>query len=166
MVPELGPRSFQSGFEIRREGRIDIDPLPREGMLEREPRRVEELALEVELARPAVDRIARDRELDRGEMDADLVRPPGLEADVEERMASEQFGDLEVRDGIARRIRVERMTHGVAAVAPDRRLDPAGVGAWPPHDEREVVALELASSDEGLETLVCLVRTRDDHQTG
>ena len=45
---------------------------------------MQELALEAELLRPAVHRIACDREVDRRQMDADLVGAARLEPDVSE----------------------------------------------------------------------------------
>ena len=63
---------------------------PRERVLEREPVGVEELPLEAEVARDAVDGVAGDRQLDRLEVDADLVRPPGLEPHVEQRAVAER----------------------------------------------------------------------------
>ena len=93
-------------------------------MLEPEPVRVEELALEPEVAGDAVDGIAADRKPDRLEMDADLVRPAGLEPDVEERVVAHRLLHLEPGHRLARRRRVERVAGAVAAVAADRRLDP------------------------------------------
>ena len=75
--------------------------------------------------RDAVGPVARDRQVDRREMDADLVRPPRLERDAEQRVAPEQLVDLEVRHRFARRVGVERVPLRVAAVAADRRLDRA-----------------------------------------
>ena len=48
---------------------------------------MEELPREAELACDPVHRIAGYREVDCGEMDADLVRPAGLEPDAQERVA-------------------------------------------------------------------------------
>ena len=47
-------------------------------MLEGEPSRVQELPLQPELAGDAVRRVPRNREVDGGEMDADLVRSARL----------------------------------------------------------------------------------------
>ena len=58
---------------------MGLDPDVRKQVVEREPRGVEELALEAEVARHAVDGVCGDREVDGGEVDADLVRPPRLE---------------------------------------------------------------------------------------
>ena len=51
-------------------------------MLEREPHGMEKLPFEAELPRPAVGRVAGDREVDRLEMDANLVGAPGFEGDA------------------------------------------------------------------------------------
>ena len=106
-------------------------------MREREPRRVQELPPEPVVGH-AVDAVADDGQVDRGQVDADLVRPAGLEADVEQRVAAEQPLDLEVRDGVARRVGVERVPRRLAAVAADRRLDPPRARARPAADERQV----------------------------
>ena len=47
---------------------------------------MQELAVEPDLARAAVDRIACDGQLDRGQVDADLMRASGLEPYAEERV--------------------------------------------------------------------------------
>src|SRR5919204_834251 len=137
-----------------------------EGMLEAEARRVEELAHEAELAWPAVHRIAGDGEIDRREMDADLVRPARLEPHVEQRMSREELDHLEMRDRVARRVGVERAADRVAAIATDWSLDPSAAGPRPPDDEREVVAIDSASTDERLQSTICLLRAGDDHQAG
>src|SRR3954447_16946286 len=91
-------------------------------MGEREPPGVQELAVEPGLV-DAVHGVAGYGQTDRGEVDPDLVRSAGLEAHIEQGMAVEQALDLEVGDGVARRLRVERHPRGLAAVAADRRLD-------------------------------------------
>src|SRR2546421_2788014 len=97
--------AFESGREIVRERGFRDHGLGRERMLEREARRVEELALEAELARAAVDWIARDGEVDRREVHPDLMRASRLEADIEECVPLEELHDLEVRDSVPRRLR-------------------------------------------------------------
>ena len=87
---------------------------------------MEELPLEPEVARDAVDRVAGDRKLDGLEVDADLVGPPRLEPDVEERVRRQELDDLEERHGVPRGGRIERVAGAVGAIAPDRRLDPPG----------------------------------------
>jgi 23S rRNA pseudouridine1911/1915/1917 synthase len=109
----------------------------------REPGGVEELALEPELARAAVDRVSCDGEADLGEMDADQVRPAGLEPHAQERVPRQLLGDLEVGHRVPRGRGVERVPRPVSPVAPDRCLDPSGARARPPDDERQVLPLEL-----------------------
>jgi hypothetical protein len=84
---------------------------------------VQELTLETELARAAVHGIARDRKVDCGEVDADLMRATGLESHREQGMPRQQLGNLEVRDRLARGIGVERVSERIATVATDRRFD-------------------------------------------
>src|SRR3954454_22803982 len=123
-------------------------------MRETQPHGVQELALEAELVRASIDRIARDREIDRCEMDSDLVRAAGLQLHVQQRMPREELDQLEMRDGVARLVRIERVAHRLTAVAADRRLDAAAARARPADDERQVVTLELTSPDEVLESFV------------
>ena len=95
-------------------------------MVEREPRGVQELTVEPELAADPVHRVARDRQVDRCEVDADLMHPPRLEPHAEQRVALQALLELEVRDRVSRRVGVERLPRRVATVAADRSLDPAG----------------------------------------
>ena len=85
---------------------------------------MEELALELEIACHAVRGVAADRQPDRLQMDADLMRPPRLEPHVEERMIAHRLSYLEPRDRLSRRRRVERMACAIASVTADRGLDP------------------------------------------
>src|SRR3954452_1401784 len=120
-------------------------------MRETQPRGVEELALEAELVRASVDRIARHGEIDRGEMDPDLVRAAGLELHVQQRMPREELDELEVRHRVARLVRIERVAHRLTAVSAARRLDATAARARAADDERQIVTLQLASPDEVLE---------------
>ena len=52
---------------------------------------VQELAPEAEVSGDAVDRVARDRQADRREVDADLVRPPGLQAYAQEGVLAQKL---------------------------------------------------------------------------
>jgi len=132
-------------------------------MREGEPCGVQELPFEAE-PRDAVDAVAGDGQVDRGQVHADLVRSAGLEPDAEERVLRQELRDLEVRDRLARRVRVERLPGRLGAVAADRRLDPAAAGARVPADEREVLALQPAAAHERLEPPIRLRRPGDDHQ--
>src|SRR5262245_22230109 len=116
------PQATEIRGEVVRQRRFDLDSLARERVRERKSVRVQELAPEL-LVRNAVDAVSHDREVDRGQMDADLVRPAGLEAHIQDCVGAEQLVDLEVRDRLARRVRVQRTARGVVPVAADRRVD-------------------------------------------
>ena len=62
---------------------------------------MQELPLEPELPRPSVQWIARDRQVYRTEMDADLVRPSRFEAHAQECMLREELDEFEMRDRLA-----------------------------------------------------------------
>src|SRR6478752_5300192 len=125
---------------------------------------MEELAIELELAGPAVDRISGHRQVDRGEVDSDLVGPSRVEPDVEQRVTRQKLTDSKVSDRIAGRIGGERMPQSVAPVAADRRFDPAAARPWSPDDERDVMTIELMAAHELLQPAVRLLRARDYHQ--
>ena len=127
---------------------------------------MEELALEAEVVGDAVDGVAADGKPDRLEMHADLVRPAGLEPDVEERVVAHRLLHVEPRHRLARRRRVERVARAIAAVAADRRLDPPRRRLRLAPHERRVGALELARANQLLEQLVRLLRAGDDEQAG
>src|SRR5438309_6668857 len=82
----LGAGALQGGFEVGRERRLRLNRLAAHRVRERQAGSVEELALEAELARPAVDRVSRHRQVDRRQVDADLVRPARLQPDVQQRV--------------------------------------------------------------------------------
>src|SRR5205814_1139509 len=89
---------------------------------------------------------------------------PRLERDAEERVLRQQLLDLEMRDRVARRVGVERMTQGVVAVASDRSVDRAAPRAWTPGDEREVLPRERTRLHELLQPTMRLGRPGDDEQ--
>jgi hypothetical protein len=125
---------------------------------------VQELAPEP-LIRDAVHRVADDRQPDRRQMDADLVRAARLEPHVEQRVPVDQPFDFEVRDRLARRVGVERVTRRLAPVAADRRFDPPGPRARAPADERLVAPLELPGAHQLLQLLERRIAARDHEQT-
>ena len=137
---------------------------PVTGCCEAQAVRVQELPLEAEVAPHAVARVAGHREVDRGEVHADLVGPPRLERDLEERVLGQEVHELEVGHGIPRLVGVERAQRTLAAVAADRRVDASRSRLRPAADEREVAALDLAPSDRLLEAGVGVLRARDDEQ--
>src|SRR5947207_8046633 len=79
-------------------------------------------------------------------------------------MPRQQLLDVEVRDGVARRLGVERLPERVVPVAADRRLDRPSPGARPADDEREVLARQPAPAHELAQTAVRLGRAGDDEQ--
>ena len=70
---------------------------------------MEELPLEPEFPGTSVDGVARHRQVDRRQVDADLMRAAGLEPDPQQGVATQQLIDLEVRQRVARRVGVERL---------------------------------------------------------
>ncbi len=170
---------FQRGGEVRRERRGDVDRRARYGMGKGETGGVQELPLEPEVQgwkrrrrsrrRPAhrprgcaapgnaVHRVASDGKVDRREMHPDLVRPPGLEPDKEERVPRQKLLELEVRHGRTRRGRVERVAEPVVPVAADRRVDRPAPRPRPAGDEREVLACQCPAPHEPLQPLVRLL---------
>jgi len=151
-------------LEIGRERRADVDLGTRERVRECQSRGVEKLALEPKLSGPAVQRVAGDGQVDRREVDADLMRAPRLERHAEQRVARHQLGDLEVRHCVARRVRVERMAERIVAITADRRLDRPAPRAWPADDESQVLARQAAGLHELLQPPVRLARPCDDEQ--
>src|SRR3954452_3469193 len=135
-------------------------------MRETQPRGVQELALEAELVRASVDRIARHGEIDRGEMDSDLMRAAGLELHVQQRMPREELDELEVRHRVARLVRIQRGAPRLPAVAGEGRLDATAARAGAADDERQVVTLELTLPHELLQPFVRLFGAGDDHEPG
>ena len=127
---------------------------------------MEELPLEAEVARDAVQRITGDGEVDCREMDADLVRSARFQADTQKRALRQELLELEVRHGSARRGGVERMPEAIVPVAADRRIDRSAPRPWLPDYEPEVFARQRAAPDEPLQPLVRLVRACDDEQAG
>src|SRR3954464_14815494 len=92
-----GAGATERCLEVLRQRRRHVDLVAGQRVRERKPRRVEELAAQLEVAPHAVGRVARDGELDRSEVYPDLVRPAGLEADAEQRVLGQQLLHLEVR---------------------------------------------------------------------
>ena len=105
--------------QVGRQRRLSVDLRSRNRMREREPGCVQELAAEAGLL-DAVDRVAGDRQPDRREMNPDLVRPAGLEVDAEQGVRGEELDHFEVRDGILRRVGVERAPGRIAPVTPGK----------------------------------------------
>ena len=109
---------------------------------------MEELAREAEVALDAVDRVTRHGQVDRGQMHADLVRPPRLEGRPEEGVPAHRLDHFEVRDGVARGVGVQGDPRRVVPVTADRRLDAPPLRARPAAHEGQVLAHELSPPQE------------------
>src|SRR5918995_5467806 len=79
----------------------------------------------------SVDGIADNGQADRREMDADLMRSARLQPYTKQRVLVDQLEQLEVGDGVAWPVRVERLAGRGAPVAgaPNAGSAPAGGGA-------------------------------------
>ncbi len=71
-----------------------------------------------------------------------------------------------MRDRLTWLVGVEGLSQRVAPVAPDRRLDAAASRPRSSNDQGGVVPLECAAAHQILQTSVCLLRPRDDHEPG
>jgi hypothetical protein len=131
---------------------------------EGQPGGVEELAREAQVAGDAVDGVTRDGQPDGLEVDADLMGAPRLEADVEQCVAGQELGDLEVRHRVARGLGVERHAGRLAPVAADRRLDPPPPRTRKAADEGEVLPLDRPLAEQALQPSMSLLRPCDDEQ--
>ncbi len=94
-------------------------------MREAKTMRVQELPFEAEISPDAILRVSRDREVDRGQMHADLMRASRFQANLEQSMAAQGLEDLEVGHGVTRLVGVEGTFGGIAPITPERRVDPA-----------------------------------------
>ena len=140
---------------------------PGERMREREPRRVEELPLEAEVARDAVvGSPATGRSIAARWTRIWCVRPVSSRT-REQRVARQQLLELEVRH--RRRAACRCRASGGARSCRSRPIGASIVPApraRPPDDEREVLARQLPAPHELLEPPVRLGRARDDEQPG
>ncbi len=165
MVPGKGQRPCATRYASRSSGSGDstVEVLRRERMLERQARGVQELPVESRRA-DTVERVADDGQADCRQVDADLVHAAGLQTHREQRVVVPRADDVEVCDGVAGRVAVQRDAGRVIAVAADRGLDPAAPRPGCAADEREVGALERPPADERRQPLIGLRRAGDDEQ--
>src|SRR6476620_1486234 len=157
-----GSRPLEGHDELAGKRRLEIELGSRHGMDERQPVRMQELALETEVAPCPVRHVTRNRKLDRCEVDADLVRSSCLEADVEESVPRQELDHLEPRHGIARLVGVERAASWIATIPADGSVDPTGSRLRSPAYEREVTALDLTPADRFLKGREHVVRAGHD----
>ncbi len=121
----LDPRELrQHGLELGRQGRGELEALPRRRVEEGEDVGVEEEPGELpRRLLPPVERVARDRVAGRGEMDADLVGPAGRRLDLEQGRVLEDAEDAEEGLGVLAVARADRDPPAVARVPADRPGD-------------------------------------------
>ena len=120
-------------------------------MPEYEPGCVQKLPFEPEIARPAVQRVPGDRQVDGREVHADLMRPARLERDPQQGVPRQELLHLEMRHRLARRISVERLPERVVPVAPHGSVDRPFPRARPSGDKRDVLPGEPARLHELLQ---------------
>jgi hypothetical protein len=100
-----------------------------------------------------VDRVADDGMADRGEMDADLMRPSGFEPQRDERRGRHPPEDPPVRDGAPPFLAGPGGSPPpVSGVADEIEADRPRVGADPSLDDRHVLALDVVTPEELLES--------------
>ena len=110
----------------------------------------------------AVDGVAGHRTADRGHVDADLVRPAGVDADARQRRGAEVLRDLVVRRRGLSAARDDRHPLPVGGGAADVRLEMPGGRFRHAGKDREVGLADLARAEGGGETLERGVRLGDD----
>src|SRR5690349_11238556 len=98
-------------------------------------------------------------------MDANLVRAPRLERNVEKTPGSDLFDQLEVCDRLAVGIAPHCDVLGIAAVASKWRVDRSRRRLGLPVDQRRVAPRDLARLQGRLEFAQDFVAARDDKQS-
>src|SRR5438876_4071395 len=160
---------LERGQQVHGQVGLAGEEFPAIGMPKQQTGAVEKLARKpktLAAGPPAVLGIAADGVPDGREMDADLVRPAGLEADTEQGRARKATLDLEVGARGAGLVGADRLLGPQAPVAAQRRVDRAGPRPGPPLDERQVLAPDLARPEQVLEDAVHPVRLGDDQEAG
>src|SRR6478672_12872260 len=112
---------------------------------------VQELSGEAVAPGMAVSRIARHRVADRREVRAHLMRAPGLQTSLHQRVLRQELEDLEVGACLARGPATDRPALRGPVVAPERRVDGAGARAGTALDQRQVATSHLVGLDLGRE---------------
>jgi hypothetical protein len=125
---------------------------------------VEKLPLEAQ-PRNAVCAVSHHGKADCSQVDADLVRSARFEPNPQQRVPRQEVLDIEVRDGVARRARIDGLPRRITSVAADGRLDPPAARPRPAPDERKVLTFERAPTNEALQAREGLLAAGDDEQT-
>jgi len=157
--------------EVRRRLARDEHPLAAFGMAKAERAGVQHLAGRVdrgsgEVFRP-VNGVPDDRVADRRQMDADLMRPPRLEPEREERRSRHPADDAVVRHGAPPPLAARRRAAAAVARVPDEiEPDRAGIAGDASLDDRDVFPLDVVPAEELLEGAERLARPREDDRSG
>src|SRR5690606_6973376 len=130
-------KRVEQALEILGQGTLDLERAPRHRMLELEPHRVQRLAPEPlePLAEPPgrltrklrtapVQRITDQRRADARHVHANLMRPAGLERDVDVRVRTKTLADRIARDRRPAMLD-DRHFQSIARMPADRRIDRA-----------------------------------------
>lgn len=99
----------------------------------------------------AVDRIARDGAADRGEVDADLVRPPRVQAQAQQRRGAEVLRDLVVGPRGLAAARDERHLLAVSRASADRAFERPARRLGDAARERQIRLADGAGLERGLQ---------------
>src|SRR5215213_1800341 len=161
-----GAGACQRRLEVVRQGRAQVEPLVGERVAEAQAGTVQELPPQPVSPGVPVARIAADGMADRGEVRADLVGAPGLQARLDQRVRLQGLDHSEVGARLAGAAPAHGATLGRAMVAAQRRVDRPLARARPSLHQGEIAAGEPAVADHLGETAVGLVGARDDHQPG
>ena len=113
-----------------------------------------------------VERVARHRVADRGEVDADLVRAAAVDADAEQRGAVEALERAPAGPRLASARGSHRHALAANRVAADRPVDLAGRARGDPEHERHVLLLDRARGELARERPVRRIVLGDDQQPG
>ena len=108
---------------------------------------MQELPLEPEISADPILRVSRDGKLDRGQMHADLMCAPRLQANLEQRMVAQELDRLEVRHGFPWLVGIEGALRRIAPVAAEGRVDPSASRTRTPLCQREVASVDFAVPD-------------------
>src|SRR5207245_5384839 len=153
------------------EGCAHRERLPRGGMPEADLLRMEGLARELAQDRRspaatsgagAVDAVADDRVAERGEVDAELMGPPGLRTQAQQRRPRQPLEDLELRDRGPWPPAAQAHPLPLVRMAPDRPVDDPARPRDASVHQSKVGFLDRALAELSREPLERRRRARDE----
>ena len=160
------------GIHVGRDGGLDADFLPAEGVFESERLGMQGLAVELRLTSRevfgTVDGVAKNRMTDLGHVDANLVRAPGFEpAGDKGSDVREMFDDPVVRDRVFTLGSLASDTAPeVAAISDKRHINGTHGLRNAAFDDREVLALDVVDREKLLEGTNRLGSAREGERAG